>query len=164
LPRARLRQNEFGGSLGGPIWKNKLFFFANYEENRAPSQTLATNLVLTQEAQQGVFRYLGTDGQQHTANVLQIAGAAGFPTAIDPTVSGILTRMNAAAGAANVVANDLITNQIRWNLPGGPTERYPTARLDYQATPKLSLTGTWNLRWRDIRGTQEWPGPGFPAI
>jgi hypothetical protein len=164
LPRARLRQNEFGGSLGGPIWKNRLFFFANYEENRAPSQTLATNLLLTQEAQQGVFRYLGTDGQQHTANVLQIAGAAGFPSTIDSTVSGILTRMNGAAGSANLVANDLITNQIRWNLAGGPTERYPTARLDYQATPKLSLTGTWNLRWRDIRGTQPWPGPGFPAL
>src|SRR5215471_3694763 len=163
LPRARLRQNEFGGSFGGPIWKNKLFFFANYEENRAPSQSLASNLVLTPEAQQGIFRYLGTDGQQHTANLLQIAGAAGFPNTIDPTVSGILGRMNSAAGSANVVANDLITNQIRWNLPGGPTERYPTARVDYQPTSKLSLTGTWNLRWRDIRGTQPWPGPGFNA-
>src|SRR5262249_39797858 len=154
----RLRQNEFGGNLGGPLWRNKLFFFANYEENRAPSQSLATNLTLTQEAQQGIFRYLGTDRQQHTANLLQIAAAAGFPGTIDPTVAGLLTRMNGAANSANVVSNDLITNNIRWNLPGGPTERYPTARVDYQATPKLSITGTWNLRWRDIRGTQPWPG------
>jgi hypothetical protein len=164
LPRARLRQNEFGGSLGGRFLKNKLFFFANYEENRAPSQSLATNLILTPEAQQGIFRYLGTDGQQHTANVLQIASANGFPGAIDPTVAGILTRMNGAAGSANVVANDLITNQIRWNLPGGPTERYPTARLDYQATSKLAITGAWNLRWRDIRGTQPWPGSDFKPM
>ena len=161
LLRPRLRQNEFGGSLGGPLWKNKLFFFVNYEENRAPSQSLATNLLLTQEAQQGVFRYLGTDGQPRTANLLQIASAAGFPSKIDPTVSGILTRMNGAAATANVVANDLFTNQVRWNLAGGPTERYPTTRVDYQATSKLAITGTWNLRWRDIRGTQPWPGPGF---
>jgi hypothetical protein len=161
LARARLRQNEFGGNFGGPIWKNKLFFFANYEENRAPSQSLATDLILTTEAQSGVFRYLGTDNQPHFANVLQIAGAAGYTSTVDPIVAGILTRMNGAAGAANVISNDLVTNQIRWNLPGGPTERYPTARVDYQATPKLSLTGTWNLRWRDIRGTQPWPGSGF---
>jgi len=164
LPRARLRQNEFGGSFGGPFLKNKLFFFANYEENRAPSQSLATNLVLSPEAQQGIFRYLGTDGQQHTANVLQIANAAGFQGTVDPTVASILTRMNGAANSANVVANDLITNQIRWNLPGGPTERYPTARLDYQVSPKLAITGTWNLRWRDIRGTQPWPGPDFKPM
>jgi hypothetical protein len=164
LPRARLRQNEFGGSFGGPIWKNKLFFFANYEENRAPSQSLATNLILTKEAQGGTFRYLGSDGVQHTQNVLQVAAAAGFPGAVDSTVAGILTRMNGAADSANTVTNDLITNQVRWNLPGGPTERYPTARVDYQATSKLAITGTWNLRWRDIRGTQPWPGPDFKPM
>ncbi|MBZ5623176.1 MAG: carboxypeptidase-like regulatory domain-containing protein [Acidobacteriia bacterium] len=161
LPTPRLRQNEFGGNLGGPLWKNKLFFFANYEENRAPSQSLATNLILTSEAQQGIFRYSGTDGQQHTVDLLQIAGAAGFPNKVDPTITGLLSRMNGALSAANLAPNDLITNQLRWNLAGGPTERYPTARMDYQATSKLSVTGTWNLRWRDIRGTQPWPGSGF---
>jgi hypothetical protein len=31
LPKSRLRQNQFGGVLGGPIRKNRLFFFASYE-------------------------------------------------------------------------------------------------------------------------------------
>ncbi len=31
LPRPELRQNDFGGVLGGPIKKNKLFFFGSYE-------------------------------------------------------------------------------------------------------------------------------------
>src|SRR5208283_2494430 len=30
-PKVPLRMNQFGGNLGGPIAKNKLFFFANYE-------------------------------------------------------------------------------------------------------------------------------------
>jgi len=30
-PKPPLRQNDFGGTLGGPIWKNKTFFFFSYE-------------------------------------------------------------------------------------------------------------------------------------
>jgi hypothetical protein len=32
--------NQFGGSLGGPIWKNKIFAFFNYESVREPNATL----------------------------------------------------------------------------------------------------------------------------
>jgi hypothetical protein len=31
LPRAPLRYNQYGANLGGPIWRNKIFFFFNYE-------------------------------------------------------------------------------------------------------------------------------------
>ncbi len=34
LPKAKLRQNDFGGTLGGPIVKNRMFFFASYEGQR----------------------------------------------------------------------------------------------------------------------------------
>ena len=34
LPRAVMRQNQFGFSIGGPIVKNKLFFFGSYQGTR----------------------------------------------------------------------------------------------------------------------------------
>src|SRR5215469_9257825 len=34
LPTPRQRWNEFGGALGGPVKKNKLFFFADYQGSR----------------------------------------------------------------------------------------------------------------------------------
>jgi hypothetical protein len=34
LPKDKLRWNMFGGTLGGPIFKNKLFFFADYQDQR----------------------------------------------------------------------------------------------------------------------------------
>lgn len=35
--------NQFGGSVGGPIWKNKIFFFFNYETVRQPNSNLPGN-------------------------------------------------------------------------------------------------------------------------
>lgn len=164
LRRPTLRLNEFGGNFGGPFWKNKLFFFINHEELRRPGQTVAGNTVLTTDAQQGIFRYNGTDGVQRTANVLQIAGQAGFPSQLDPTVASQLKSMTGAQTYGVVTSQDLIRNTLQFNRHGGVndvTERYPTARLDYQITPNLSWYGAWNLRWRDIRPSERWPGPGF---
>src|SRR5215813_1916886 len=30
-PKEHLKQNQFGGTLGGPIWHRKLFFFTSYQ-------------------------------------------------------------------------------------------------------------------------------------
>jgi Carboxypeptidase regulatory-like domain/TonB-dependent Receptor Plug Domain/TonB dependent receptor len=34
IPKAKYQQNQFGGALGGPIWKNKTFFFGDFEGTR----------------------------------------------------------------------------------------------------------------------------------
>jgi hypothetical protein len=162
LARPNLRLNEFGGNVGGPIWKNKIFFFLNHEELRQPSQSVQNTIVLTPEAQTGVFRYSGTDNAQHTVNLLQIAGQGGFPSQLDATIAGQLKRMNDALTFGSVSSSDLVRNRLQWNRIGGLVERYPTARADYQINQNLSWTGSWNLRWRDIAPTQAWPGSSFP--
>jgi hypothetical protein len=162
LARPILRLNEFGGNIGGPIWKNKIFFFLNHEELRQPSQSVQNNIVLSPEAQTGIFRYTGTDNQQHTVNLLTLAGQSGFPSQIDPTIATQLGRMNDALKFGIVAQSDLVRNRLQWNRKGGLVERYPTARFDYQVNKNVSWTGSWNLRWRDIAPTQAWPGPTFP--
>jgi hypothetical protein len=40
IPRQKLIRNVFGASIGGPIKKNRLFYFLNYEGRRDASQGL----------------------------------------------------------------------------------------------------------------------------
>ncbi len=49
-----LKRNNFGGAIGGPIWKNKTFFFASYEALRQHQGLPINTLVLSQAAQNGV--------------------------------------------------------------------------------------------------------------
>ncbi len=48
-----LRKNQFGGSIGGPIFANRLFFFANYEAIRSTASRTERPNTLTEEARQG---------------------------------------------------------------------------------------------------------------
>jgi hypothetical protein len=163
LPKPRARRNEFGGSLGGPIVRNKAFFFVNWEETRSPGINASTRTVLTDEAAQGIFRYRGTDGVERTANLLQIAAANGFSGAIDPIVGGQLSQINASLRGGALSRNDLIRNTLSWNEPVKTWEHFPTGRVDYQLTKNLSLNGTTNIYDRDIQGNRQFPGAGYPA-
>ncbi|MGO9084718.1 MAG: carboxypeptidase regulatory-like domain-containing protein [Candidatus Sulfotelmatobacter sp.] len=62
LPKAKLRFNMFGGTFGGPIVKNRLFFFADYQAQRFdyPSSSSA-NTVFTAAERSGDFSALCTD-------------------------------------------------------------------------------------------------------
>jgi hypothetical protein len=54
-----LRQNQFGATLGGPVWKNKLFFFVDYQGLRQKQpDSVETITVPTQKMQNGDFTEL----------------------------------------------------------------------------------------------------------
>ena len=46
-PKAALRYNRFGGVFGGPIIKNRLFFFVDYEGQRMDSPSTQSVIVLS---------------------------------------------------------------------------------------------------------------------
>lgn len=58
-------QNEFGGALGGPIWKSKMFFYAAYQGWRYSKPVLSQTLVPTAQELGGDFSGVGTSYYQH---------------------------------------------------------------------------------------------------
>jgi hypothetical protein len=52
--KAPLKRNNFGGSVGGPIWRNKTFFYASYEGLRQHQGILQNSTVLTSDQQAAI--------------------------------------------------------------------------------------------------------------
>ncbi|HEY1760575.1 MAG TPA: carboxypeptidase-like regulatory domain-containing protein [Bryobacteraceae bacterium] len=82
VPVAKLDRNEFGAAVGGPIKKNKLFYFGNYEGRRDASATSVTRTVPTATFRQGEVLYGTKTGGTGTMTPAQIQ-------AVDPAGIGV---------------------------------------------------------------------------
>ncbi|HEY6292559.1 MAG TPA: carboxypeptidase-like regulatory domain-containing protein, partial [Terriglobia bacterium] len=143
LPRNVIKLNDFGGSVGGPILKNKLFFYAALAESIAPLSKVSSATVLSSGAQQGIFSYKTAGGGLQTANVLQIAGAAGYASSVLPNITSQFSAINGVLNQGTLTPttdpNVFTLNHVN---AAKQTIHYPTLRLDYNPseTKRFSLS------------------------
>lgn len=166
--KPKTRQNYALGSVGGPalhfipFFKNRLFFFAYFEANPQPSASRRSSTMLQHEALTGTYRFIDKSGATKTLNVLDVAGKAGFQTAIDPTIKGILDQITSTESTPGVSFQDSTTYPFQrtmyWNYTQYSSAYYPTARLDFQISPSLNWHGSWNYRRNLFDGAPYYPG------
>ena len=152
-PRDHIVFNQFGGTIGGPIIRNKLFFFANPEIFQLPqTYTEPVGTVLTPEAAQGIFRWGDNKGVFQQRNLYTLAQQAGFPSTPDPiiakTLGQIATLTNGAAGLVNRIStnSDYNRKNLNFQSKGGNYRRFYTAKLDYNVTSKHHLAYTYTYQ------------------
>ena len=107
--KPELRQNQFGGSIGGPIYKNRTFFFGDYEGFREVNGDTYTKTTLTQNEYNDVNSLNGGSPQ-----LLLNAGNGTQGFAVDPIALAYLKLYPAPnAGAAGALSNNYITSPNR---------------------------------------------------
>jgi hypothetical protein len=166
LSRAKSIYNDFGGSVGGPFIKDKLFYYGTYAMEKIPGGFTASNYYLVPNAQTGNFSYTGTDGTLHTVNVLNIAHSYSntLPGTVNSTVGTELTAINTSltAGKTNAISDPNI-GQILWNNSNSQTIYFPFVRIDYSMTEKLRMSLSWAMTDTLQPGENAalFPGSGF---
>jgi hypothetical protein len=144
-----LNQNQVGGKVSGPIKKNKLFFYGNYEAFRLRQQTTLNRTVLTGDARNGIMSYTA-GGSLQKVNLLSLTGRS-----MDSAMKDLIGELPAASAINNYRVGDSTEGTLR-NTAGytflarsNRTRDNVTAKLDYVVSPTLNAYGTilWN---RDI--------------
>src|SRR5262245_38911394 len=165
-PKDELRSYTQGVAQGGPIVKNKAFFFFNYEEQRSPSSSTLQRNILTPEAAAGNFLYT-SGGVTRSVNMLQLAAANGQLSTLDPTVSKLLSDITAASKSSGgiVALSNPLVSQYTWSMPTSNFNPSPTTRVDYEVSQNHRLTGSFNYRHinstPDTTNNAQLPFPGF---
>jgi len=146
VPKSELSRHQFGGRLGGPIKRNRLFFFATYEGFRQETQT-SQNLIVPANADllNGVFRYVDLSGQVRSVNVMQLSGLPIDPKLRTDFLSKIPTTTPNNFDVGNsTAARTLNTAGYRYNQTDLNNRDQFTVRLDYTMTDRNRFEGVYS--------------------
>lgn len=138
IRKPELKDNRFGTSLGGPILRNRLFLFGNYEGRRFPRANLVTRLVPSEELKRGILRFRDATGTIREYNVRQFDPRG---IGLSPVVSALWAKLP----AGNDPGRGDGLNTLGFTAPGDNSIRmdFGVARMDYHLGSSWRLTSTY---------------------
>jgi hypothetical protein len=185
IPRGVEVENQVGGRLGGPIKKNKTFFFGLFEANIQHFQSTSTATVLTSAARQGIFRFYPgvTNANSQAAkpvvdingNPITPAGATGAlqsvslfgldPNRLAPDTSGIVAKNLGLLPLPNTfnTGDGLNTAGYNFIVPSSDDIYSFTTRVDHNFSEKERLTASYDRDMENYpNGFDSQPLPSSP--
>ena len=119
IPKSPFKRNQFGGAIGGPIVKNRTFFFADYEGIRQSKGIAVVSFVPSPAARSGII------------------GGVPLVGGVDPAVQKYLALYPTTPDCGGDVC------QFTFSAKQIINENFVTTRIDHKFSDKDSLFGTY---------------------
>ena len=141
VPRPPLIRNQFGGDIGGPIMKDKLFFFFDYNGRRDTLTNLVNRTVPLDSFREGTLNYVNSSNNIAPLSSAQVA-------AFDPAGVGFNADLLSLLASRYPHSNNLSagdggvnTGGYQFNAPYPYREDDFVQRVDYNLNDKMKLWG-----------------------
>lgn len=132
IPRQKLLRNVFGGTIGGPIAKDRLFFFLNYEGRRDRREDSVARVVPSADLRRGVIKYNNTAGGVTSLSPDQVRTLDPAGIGVNQAVLSIFNRYPLPND--NTVGDGLNFQGFRFKAPIKLDWNTYIARFDYNLT------------------------------
>jgi hypothetical protein len=173
-------RNQFGGNVGGPIKKDKAFFFFNFYDSRRATSASQLATVPLDSYRNGNIQYIlaqasngsGACGATTRANTTpQCVGTitSAQIAALDPQHVGFSSTIQGFLNSRYPHANDLTagdglnTGGYRFNAPEPDNETNYVARVDFTLTPTMKIFAKAGINRRDAVQTPQFL-PADPVL
>ncbi len=170
IPRKPLIRNQFGGDIGGPIRRDKLFFYFDLAESRIVESASNEVIVPLDGFRNGTLNYINNGpGCGDASRLNNQPGCistlnAGQVTALDPAGIGFNQDVLSFIDARYPHANDLSqgdgvnTGGFRYKVPAPNNETTYVGRMDYNLSSTQRLFGRFTLaRQNELSDFPEFP-------
>ena len=169
VPRPKLIRNTYGGAIGGPIIKDRFFFFYSYEGRKDVSETAVTRTVPLDSLGRGELRYVNPSGGITTLTTAQLNTV--FSAAqMNPVAIAALRDAAARYPANDFTTGDstptrlLNTAGFRFNASTPVTLNSHSGRFDYNLTDKQQLFLRANIIYDLTGGVPQFPDTPVPNL
>lgn len=172
VPRPPLVRNQFGGNIGGPIWRNKAFFFFDYDGRRDARSALEDRTVPlgdnaggsgcsgSSSYREGYVCYVNTSGATVSLNPSQVAALDPQGIGWDQTLLQLFQKRFPVANDLTGDVGDLVnTAGFRFNSPDPYVENVYVQRVDYTINNNQKIYGKGNVsRVNSLENEPQFPG------